>query len=582
MDTEIRPTNAYRPPSPEFPSATNSARKHARDSVIFNQTETTPQPSQKRGRKSAAERNLNLLVQPSTPAAMTVTDAGSVMDVDQVNGHDALLANGKLTTAPIEAPPAEANGVVLDAQMDIDQEGSPHIQENSPHQDQLVRVDSSPIVSTTLADGATIGIQVDPVKTVNLASTTTIVNMPDHQAVVHSKFSPVDPQHLVIASEHACGSVRVHASPPGALGSTPIYKNFVDLLEDNLVTAFAWSHDGMYFAFATYNNMSGQVYVIDGQLLSVVEILPMSQQAVISLKWMTPGRHLLAISADDDVGMDATTKSAVFLWDLADVYNIPPPTVTRINDAVLDVDTMFDNDRQYVLTCGDLGIYQHVLLPGRDLSLARDWKQMRLSAPWTFVYGVASTDSNEGLVLTASADAMALWLPNHGIFRDRIHKASITALELRPSLLDSTFRSRFYDFATSSLDHTIKVWQFDNLDRVLHNTAVVALDLQSPAMTLSYSPDGFYLAGASYDQIRIWSADSGLQLLASWAASNDEWRGARAREEDVMSVGGLSSVNGEHTPGADQCLAWNRNSKALVFSLGSQVRTSVSPEPRRN
>ena len=573
MDTEIRPTNAYRPPTPELTSATNSARKHARDSIIFNQTETTPQPSQKRGRKSAAERNNLLLAQPSTPAAMTVTDAGSVMDVDQVNGHDAPLTNGKLVIAPIEAPIAEANGVVLDTQMDVDQEGSPRLRENSPHQDQLTRVNSSPIAPTTLADGATVGVQVDPVKTIDLASTTTILNMPDHQAVVHTNFSPADPQHLVVASEHACGSVRVHTPPPGALGSTPIYKNFVDLLEDNLITAFAWSHDGMYFAFATYNNMSGQVYVIDGQLLSVVEILPMSQQAVITLKWMSSGRHLLAISADDDVGPNATTKSAVFLWDLADVYNIPSPTVTRINDTVLDIDTVFEDNHHYILTCGDLGIYQHVLLPGRDLSLVKDWKQVRLSAPWTFIRGVSSTDTNEGLVLAASADAMALWLPNHGIFRDRIHKASITALDSRPSLLDGTFRSRFYDFATSSLDHTIKVWQFDKLDRALHNTAVVALDLQSPAMTLSYSPDSFYLAGASYDQIRIWSADSGLQLLASWGASNDEWRGARAREEDVMSVGGRSSVNGEHTPIADQCLAWNRNSKALVFSLGSQVST---------
>jgi len=94
----------------------------------------------------------------------------------------------------------------------------------------------------------------------------------------------------------------------------------------------------------------------------------------------------------------------------------------------------------------------------------------------------------------------------------------------------------------------------------------------SPVMTLSYSPDGFCLTGASYDTIRIWNAEHSYHHMATWKGEEESWNGARLRDDDMMSIGGASSIVGDGLQAsADHSLSWDADSKKLAFGLGAQV-----------
>src|SRR5439155_219467 len=98
---------------------------------------------------------------------------------------------------------------------------------------------------------------------------------------------------------------------------------------------------------------------------------------------------------------------------------------------------------------------------------------------------------------------------------------------------------------------------------------------------LSYSPDGFYIAGASYDQIKVWKADSGVQPVAQWDGHDSHWRGTmlKLRNEDVK--GDIRSPSdGQQDFDADHSLSWDADSKKLAFGLGNQVSASCSPTDR--
>ena len=93
-----------------------------------------------------------------------------------------------------------------------------------------------------------------------------------------------------------------------------------------------------------------------------------------------------------------------------------------------------------------------------------------------------------------------------------------------------------------------------------------------PIMSLSYSANGFYLAGASYNTARIWNAQHSYHLMASWEGSEPEWRGSSIRDDDQASAAGRSSINGDGGPvSAHHTLGWHSDSKKLAFGLGSHV-----------
>ena len=131
---------------------------------------------------------------------------------------------------------------------------------------------------------------------------------------------------------------------------------------------------------------------------------------------------------------------------------------------------------------------------------------------------------------------------------------------------------RALEFATASEDGSIRVWGMSDDESELICSYLLRPEPLSPIMSLSYSVDGFCISGASYNAVRIWNAEHGYNMMASWEGSEPEWRGSSIKDDDLASAAGKSSVNGDATSlGAHHTLAWHADSKRLAFGLGSQV-----------
>ena len=96
-------------------------------------------------------------------------------------------------------------------------------------------------------------------------------------------------------------------------------------------------------------------------------------------------------------------------------------------------------------------------------------------------------------------------------------------------------------------------------------------------MALSFTPDGYLVAAASYNKILIWRAEEGGLPKAYWVGEKGKWMGgvgaitsAETREDggDDMSEVAVE----EEERGQDHSLSWDADGGKLAFGLGSQVR----------
>lgn len=86
-------------------------------------------------------------------------------------------------------------------------------------------------------------------------------------------------------------------------------------------------------------------------------------------------------------------------------------------------------------------------------------------------------------------------------------------------------------------------------------------------MALSFTPDGYLVAAASYDRILIWRAEEGALPKACWVGEAGRWAG-----------GSSSKVNEEEEgeKGEDHSLSWDADGGKLAFGLGRQVRDDLN------
>jgi WD40 repeat protein len=210
-----------------------------------------------------------------------------------------------------------------------------------------------------------------------------------------------------------------------------------------------------------------------------------------------------------------------------------------------------------------------------ELKIEDQWtSDLNAGDQWTFVR--CAWHGTDAVLIVASADTGSLWMPAKGIMKHEAHDAPITGLELRPRMSNSVSAQWKNEFSTSSIDGTVKVWRYDEQLNSIISVCKVIIGHASPIMTLSYSPDGFCLAGASYDTIRIWNAEHGHNHMATWKGALEQWNGSNLKDDDNISVGGMSSMNGDGPQGStDHSLEWDRESKKLAFGLGAQVRNAL-------
>lgn len=576
-------------PPPELPEesapsalspddSTAAARKQTRDIVPNGLPEVlAAQPAPKKGRKTAAssERNASAARKPLT--STNQFGVAPVMDVEMMNGHPSSLADARSPSAT-EAGADEngplTNGTKLDERMDVDEESLiAEQQTNEP------LVETVPPPLHTLNTGASVGIQVAPAKVANLAPSTSILLIPspagpgEGKSLTRVTWRPGHSEVLTATGEDFCG-VWNAADRAWNADVPPRFQPLVESTETRLVSAVAWEPNGEMLAVATYSDQSGQIHLFDGQELSLMEVLPASQRAISCLRWHNQGLRLLGIAPYDSqtnsLILNGNEGSSILLWDLSRSPNLAGPSSISVPEILMDIDCASFGGQGIICAAGQNAVYHCRAFS--DLGVEQKWTSDTAEGEqWTFVR-CAWRGERDAMLVAASAESGSLWLPAQNLIKKGAHDTAITALELRPRLANAVNSSK-QEFATSSVDGTIKVWRYEVDNSSIVSICKLVIGHASPVMTLSYSPDGFCLAGASYDTIRIWNAEHGHNHMATWKDEQNRWNGSKLRDDDMMSVGGRSSINGDVLQtSADHSLTWDAESKKLAFGLGSQVR----------
>jgi WD40 repeat protein len=580
-DDETRTGNHT--PFPLEPSS--GLRKHAREGGLsINASDQIGQPAPKRSRKSAAANGLERNGDPPNQhAAQTGMPAQyeNAMDIDRANGysyhqheHVPFATRAKSSTpANVGLEPDTDIGeeaAHLDQDMDVDRGAitgaGAGVGASGPQEQE--RVIEAPAPIYPLTNGPSVGVQMTPAKVADLKPETKILGVAEDHHVTRAMWRPFDPSILAASGEQFCGLWKVSSQDFKSDSQRPPYLSLVDDSDTSFVSAAAWEPGGTLLAIATYNRLdfTGQLRVYNAQNNSLVDALPTAQKVVTSLRWQSVGLRLVGFASEPQ-------HSSLVLWDLS----LPPaswgPSSITVPMQIHDVDWACHGNSSVVCASGDGTVCQYKAQP--DLTFERKWLSNSVDEDkWTFIR-CSWWSEDTAVVVTAAAETASIWVPSADVLVKQVHQAFITGLELRPNQVVHPGQASAHEFATSSMDNTIKVWRFDSINSKVESLFKVHMGLSSPVMTLSYSPDGFYVAGASYDQIKIWKAESGVQPIARWDGQGSNWRGTTLKLRDQDANGDIRSTSdGQPEFDADHSVSWDADSKKLAFGLGNQVRTS--------
>lgn len=553
-------------PAPSPAPSSSTARKGGRESVPNGIPDNVAHPAPKRGRKTAAgsDRNGSVTRKPSG------TTQHTGLDVEMANGHPASTADARSPSATEGG--ADENGTLANGErMDLDEES---LNADNPQHD-ATNEPVAPVIHT-LTNGASIGVQVAPAKVANLTPSTTYLSTQENVSTAVTKpltrvaWRAADSNVVTAIGDDFCGVWNLSSHPSGSKQQLP-FQELLESSESTIVSAVAWEPNGEMLAIATYGSQAGQIHLFDGQELALMETLPASQRAITSLRWQSQGLRLLGIAPYESESSDSPQHagSSILLWDLSRSPNFTGPLSVSVPEVLVDMDCALFDGKGVVCATGQRAVYYcHAF---SDLVLQQKWSSdANENESWTFVR-CAWHESSVATLVAASADTGSIWLPVPNLIKKRAHEAAITGLELRPRLASAS-PSLKQDFATSSMDATIKVWRWDQESNSIMSICKLIIGYASPVMALSYSPDGFCLTGASYDAIRIWNAEHAYSHMATWKGEAESWNGARLRDDDMVSVGGASSIDGDTIQAStDHSLSWDVDSKKLAFGLGAQV-----------
>ena len=551
-----RPSSSHRAPSPE--TTLIVPRKRTSENGPNSVSEGTPQPTIKRSRKAAKDPAIERNGPIRKPSATAVPPPPSTgMDVDAVNGHPPPVQGTRSPSVdPVPNPNfneehAGMNGVRTDDQMDVDSDDD-QLGEPSPEM-------PSPIIPT-LTTGDSIGIQVAPAKIADLGPSTTVLNMPGASQLNQACWRPQDQNVIVASGESICSVWRTQQDTPSHQDLIAIPRG-----DAKTITSVAWEPNGKALAVATWSEHGGELHLYDSQEFGLLETLPAAQRAIVKMRWHASGFRLVGLAPFDD----QSGASNIVLWDLSGATTTAGPMSVGVPETLEDVDCAVTESSGFAFAAGGEAVYE--CRAYGELEVEQKYSSLpRGSDKWTFVK-CSWRHPDDKLLIAASSETGRIWLPDRDVKKDA-HKAGITGLQIRPHLLNGRPALSTSEFATSSEDGTIKVWLYNHITGSLETTSKLMLGAAQLLKSLSYSPDGFCLAGASYGIVKIWNAEHAYHQMASWEGKEEVWRGNSLKDDDLVSNGAMSSINGEGSTGIDHSLSWDSDSKRLAFALGSQVR----------
>lgn len=488
-----------------------------------------PTPAPKRSRRSNG-----------TDVSTNGDQAGNDnMQIDNQNGYHYQRNEPPEPVSPTNYSPGEdghtTNGMDIDE--DADAPGSP-----SP-EDQLVR---------TLTNGESRGVQSE--KIAELGPQTSILTVPDQTHVEHTAWNPKDPTILAVGGEALCRLWYIART--AAFNDNPNHKSHVDILDPSygsMVTTMAWNPSGEILAVATRDDSSDYVGAVClwSKMGKALDELPAAQDMVITLRWSPSGSQLLGITSS------GTGESSLTLWDINSSQAMLPYQIRNVI-----TDAAWTSNNQLII-CGHDIIASSLLEGGKILTLQNRDEPLIMQA-WTHIRYDSRTHTT---ALAAEEPGVLGLIDSSDTLRTvTAHNAQITALAYQPVTNLSAYPANAPRLlATSSLDGTIKIW---NAKRPFTTVHTLSLGYATPAMAMSFTPDGYLVAAANGNRVLIWNAEDGGVPKASWNGLLGKLSNGSLTNGDVVDSNGVDDGIGDPNPS----LSWDADGGKLALGVGSQVR----------
>ena len=403
----------------------------------------------------------------------------------------------------------------------------------------------------TITNGSSIGVQSE--KIAELGPQTNTLEVPDKTHVTQTAWNPRDPTILAVAGEALCRIWNI--SRLASFTDNPNQKSFVDILEptqNSYVSTMSWSPNGDLLAVASHNGSTDFVGAVSlwSKTGKQEDELPATPDMVIKLRWSPSGTQLLGITSSG-IG-----TSSLILWE-KDSPQAPVPY--QLPNIVTDAAWTSNNQ---ITICGDQIIASSLLENGRILTV-HTRSEPASRQPWTYL----AYDSRTHTCALAAEENMTLGLIDSSdtLRTTTAHDDAITAIAYQPVTNLSAYpASAPRLLATSSLDGTIKIWDAKRPFDIVH---VLKCAHTAFAMAMSFTPDGYLVAGASQSRVLIWNAEAGGVPKASWKGQLGKMmNGALTNGDgvDAMDEDGLEEESG--------CsLSWDADGSKLALGVGSQV-----------
>lgn len=440
-------------------------------------------------------------------------------------------------------------GVDSGGNMDIDDEDAAAIEQEHKDQQQRDEEDededepSQALVTLTLSNGQSVGVQSD--KVVELGSESTTLTVPDKD-VLHTAWNPQDPAILATGGLALCRIWTTVAN---------VSVDILDATDDSWVTAMAWSPSGDVLAVATRSHTSDWTSMVSLWTKSGKSIaeLPAALDMVLIFRWNPSGSHLLAITSS------GRGTSALVIWDVQSSQALPPFQLPHVV-----TDATWSDDRKFLI-CGH-GIIAESIIEGENITGFHSRADVEKDQCWTNLHFDPPTQT---VAFAADESAMLGIIDPSGKLHTIIaHDAELTALAFQSHGAHMSYQIHSPRLlVTSSLDGDIKIWDAEYPFTTIHS---LSLGRSLPAMAISFSHDGYFVAAANSNRILIWNAKEGGNPKANWSGEPGTWQ---APTNGVDQDSGI----GEEDDAPTHSLSWNSDGSKLAYGLGSQVcRTLTS------
>jgi transducin (beta)-like 1 len=443
--------------------------------------------------------------------------------------------------------------------MDLDENGYGPSDQVSETESPAPAVQDVPLLDTlAITEDRSVATE----KARDLLPLSSFIKWPTQKAISHCVWSPEEPGPVLIGGTNCLRLYAVKSDQSAEAMFRDI--DIPGVLEFD-VEALCWTGRNEAVASISDRNASDDDQV--AQIIHIwdwgieVDVLNSVSGVVFSLQYNPSSQLMLALS-----GGSLTT---ITIYKIGD--GLPKPLCSKelpdnnLYDASWMTRTKFiacgTNILQiYEFTTSERGTFEIRLLQTHDMR--KQWFRIKYDPVCEIAalvdedmrvlrqYGVATEDTRtQAFTDSVITDFAFQPIPN-------------------PDTYDPTTSPRL--LATSTDDGIVRLWDVLNPFTCVHKLSVPGYADAVTMKQISFSPDGFFLAGCGFDTVAVWKPEEGGQPRALWRCTDTEqWRSVPAEDADDDDM----ELDWVHA------LGWDADGHRLVFSLQDQVCVSPTSPP---